>query len=175
MHPQWKIASISNSVQTKAHCTAKLKLNESKRITSVSKWNNDTGRKQPINYFIIQTIYQLKDGQVLLPPQVLWDTGYCWKSVIRVHNNVYKWICHGWQKCWNTTTTTKYEKFENVMKSLEILKNFCLLDPLGTNLTPIHHNGNMVLWWYTCKNVNWLSFLRKMKKKLSENSMHFEK
>jgi hypothetical protein len=50
-----------------------------------------------------------------------------------------------------------------------------LLDPLGTHLIPIHHSENMVEWWYTWRKVSWFSFFRKMKKKVSQNSISLEK
>lgn len=49
-----------------------------------------------------------------------------------------------------------------------------LLEPLGTHLMPIHHSENIVEWWYTCRKVNWFSFLRKMKKNVSQNSISLE-
>lgn len=50
-----------------------------------------------------------------------------------------------------------------------------LLDPEGTHLMPIHQNANIVEWWYMWRNESWLSFLRRMKKNVSQNSSTFEK
>ena len=34
----------------------------------------------------------------------------------------------------------------------------------GIHLQTIHHNTHILAWWYTCRNVTWLFFLRRMKK-----------
>lgn len=38
-----------------------------------------------------------------------------------------------------------------------------LLSP-GIHLQTIHHKTHILAWWYTCKKVTWLFFLRRMKK-----------
>ena len=35
--------------------------------------------------------------------------------------------------------------------------------PMGTYLAAIHQLMIIVEWWYTCRNVTWLFFLRRMK------------
>lgn len=39
-----------------------------------------------------------------------------------------------------------------------------LQQPPGRYLTPIHQIGNIVAWWYTCRNDIWLFFFLKIKK-----------
>ncbi len=46
--------------------------------------------------------------------------------------------------------------------------------PPATHLMPIHHIVNMVQWWYTCKKLIWLNFLRKMKNTVSRYSTPLE-
>lgn len=47
--------------------------------------------------------------------------------------------------------------------------------PQGIQFITNHQMLSMLMWWYTWRNVTWWLFFRRMKKKVSMNSMSLEK